>query len=299
MAPLDSDLFLGGESDICDTDIQNCEAKDVGTAIGDILTDYGWNQKAVAGILLHLSPDNERVAAGSFFLRGTEEKEYEVNAGKLWVDADMGVTVTIRLPSMDSFVFTDGGMTSDFLPGDEVVHYLHECREGAAPKPILTNNLREYGVGSFCLRLVCHPSKTSNTRNGIRIKYHVMIYPAGVGELRQMSRLVCNASWPGIKLGEGECVMLPTPTTPWGCPILPLLRPGVPFATAPQAPGGAALRHAIAGIMGRCGAPEVARSAASLAAKWERINSNEADFQPKLAPVTWPVATPPAPSTGE
>ena len=244
MAPLDSDLFLGGSSDICETDIQNCEAKDGGTAIGDILSDYGWKQKAVAGILLHLSPDNERVAAVSFFMRGAEEKEYEVNAGKLSVDADMGVNVTILLPTMDSFVFTDGGLTSDFLPGAEVIHYLHEIREGAVPRPILTNDLKEYGVGNFCLRLVCHPAKSSSTKNGVRIKYHVMIYPAGVGELRQMSRQVCDASWPGIKLGEGECAMLPTPTTPWGCPILPLLRPGVPFETVPTAPSRPVLRHA-------------------------------------------------------
>ena len=169
---------------------------------------------------------------------------------------------------------------------------MHEIREGAVPRPILTNDLKEYGVGNFCLRLVCHPAKSSSTKNGVRIKYHVMIYPAGVGELRQMSRQVCDASWPGIKLGEGECAMLPTPTTPWGCPILPLLRPGVP-------PSGPVLRHAIAGIVGRCGAPEAARSAASLAAKWEKLNKNEGDFQPKPAPVTWPAATPPAQSTGE
>ena len=60
----------------------------------------------------------------------------------------MRVNVKIRLPCLDSFTFTDGGLTSDFLPGDEVIHYLHELREGAAPKPIVSNDLEEWGVGS-------------------------------------------------------------------------------------------------------------------------------------------------------
>ena len=51
-----------------------------GEAIGDILKDFGWGGRAAGGILLHLSPDNERVAAGSFFMRGTEEREFEVMA---------------------------------------------------------------------------------------------------------------------------------------------------------------------------------------------------------------------------
>ena len=130
MALPDSELFQGSDQNICDTDIQNCETKDNREAITDILTDYGWNQRAVGGILLHLSLDNERIVASCFFMRGTEEKEYEVSAAKLWTEGDMRVNVTIRLPMLDSFVFSDGGLTSDFLPGDEVVHYLHELREG-------------------------------------------------------------------------------------------------------------------------------------------------------------------------
>ena len=68
------------------------------------------------------------------FTRGEEEKEFTINAGKVWVDAKMNVTITIRLPAMDSFTFSDGGLTSDFLSGEEVVHYLHENREGGGSK---------------------------------------------------------------------------------------------------------------------------------------------------------------------
>ena len=299
MPPLDRALFPGANSDISETDIQNCEAQNSGEAINDILKDYGWDGKPTGGILLHLSPDNARIAAGTFFTRGEEEKEYTINAGKVWVDGDMNVTITIRLPAMDSFNFSDGGLTSDFLPGEEVVHYLHENREGGAARPILSNDLARWGVGKFCLRLVCHLAKHSSLRNGAVLKYHVMIYPASSGALRLMSEHVSHASWPGIKLGDGELQLLPTPTTPWGCPLLPIMRPGVPFETAPQAPNAVALRHAIAGIMSRCGAPDAARSAASLAAKWEKLKTNSGDFNPKPAPVTWPATTPPPPDTGK
>ena len=134
MPPLDSALFPGANSEINETDIQNCEARNSGEAINDILTDYGWDGKPTGGILLHLSPDNARIAAGTFFTRGEEEKEFTINAGKVWVDAEMNVTITIRLPAMDSFTFSDGGLTSDFLSGEEVVHYLHENREGGGSK---------------------------------------------------------------------------------------------------------------------------------------------------------------------
>ena len=67
MPLLDSALFPGANSDISETDIQNCEARNSGEAINDILTDYGWEGKPTGGILLHLSPDNARIAAGTFF----------------------------------------------------------------------------------------------------------------------------------------------------------------------------------------------------------------------------------------
>ena len=86
MPPLDRALFPGANSDISETDIQNCEAQNSGEAINDILKDYGWDGKPTGGILLHLSPDNARIAAGTFFTRGEEEKEYTINAGKVWVD---------------------------------------------------------------------------------------------------------------------------------------------------------------------------------------------------------------------
>ena len=243
----------------------------MGTAVNDKLVDYGWGGRAAGCIVLYLSPDNERIAAGNLVLRGSEDTEFKLPASKFWADADLNVTVTIRLPSLDSFLFTDGGLTSDFLPDEETVHYFHVQQEGGAPKPILSNNLGQFGIGRFCLRLVCQIAKSSSVKNGVRLKFVVMLYPAALAALRQMSALVSRAEWPGLKLGEGELPLLPTPSAPWKCPILPLLRPAVSFEVMPTAPSSSTLRTAIAGIMGKCGVPESARSPTSLAAKWEKL----------------------------
>ena len=298
MPDLDGNLFLG-DNDICETDMFNCEANNNGSAVTNIFTDYGWGGRAACGILLHLSPNNDRVVSGCFITKGTESKDFKLEATKIWADADPSVTVTIVLPCLDSFNYSDGGLTSDFLPDDEVVHYFHVITDGGPPAPILTNDIQRFGLGRFCLRLVCHLAKTSSAKLGVKVKYTVMLYPAGLGELRKMSHLVSSASWPGLKLGEGECPLIPTPTATWGCPVLPILRPAVSFAASPAAPDSAALRHAISGIMRHCGLPEVARSPTSLASKWEKLVREPAGLTTRDPPTTWPAARAPAANTGK
>ena len=298
MPVLDAALFAG-QNRILETDISNCEVNNVGEDINDVLKDQGWAGGPVCCILLHLSPDNERVSHGVFLARGVDEKEFKVEVTKLWQDANIGVTLTVRMPELDSFVFSDGGLTSDLLPDQEVVHFYHETRDGGASAPILSTQLGEWGIGKFCLRLVCHASKNSSEGRGIMVKYYVMLFPGGRAQLEQMSAHVTNASWPGLKLGEGEMPMLPKPTRPWGCPVLPIIKPGIPFATRGRAPGSGVLRHCIAAVMSRSGAPDVSRSATSLAAKWEKTAKNPATFTTKEPPVTWPTPEALPAQTGE
>ena len=298
MPDLDGNLFLG-ESDIGETDMFNCEANNNGSAVTNIFTDYGWGGRAACGILLHLSPSNDRVVAGCFMTKGTEETDFKLAATKIWADADPSVTVTIVLPSLDSFGYSDGGLTSDFLPDDEVVHYFHVITDGGPPAPILTNDIKRFGLGRFCLRLVCHLAKNSNPKHGLKVKYTTMLYPAGVGELRNMSHLVSSASWPGLKLGEAECPMIPAPTTAWCCPELPIPRPAVSFTVATTPPSGAALRQAISGIMRRCALPEVARNPTSLATKWEKLVKEPGSLAAREPPTTWPEAKAPTANTGK
>ena len=297
MPGMDSAMF-GQPSDIADSDITNFEVDNIGEAVTDALAGQGWNGEPVGTVLLQLSPDNERVAAGNFCARGRDEREFKIRAEKAWLDADLSVTVTIRMPELDSFSFSDGGLTSDWLQDEEVVHYFHVTQEDGTARPILTPNLEEWGIGKFCLRLVCFPAKACSRKKGVVLKYFLMMYPASKTELTQMSPHTRSGSWPGLKLGEGEMAVLPRPSAPWGCPIVALLKPAVEFAQLAKAPSAAALRHAIACIMRRCGMPDVSRGATSLTSKWERFRTAPASFTTKEVPLVWPLPERPATAPG-
>ena len=297
MPNMDRSMFGQLES-ISNEDIANNEVENIGESVTTVLANHGWKGEPVGVILLQLSPDNERVASGQFSTRGRDEREFKMRAEKIWLDADLNVTVTIRMPELDSFVFTDGGLTSDWLPDDEVIHFYHGQQEEGAPRPIVTPTLDEWGIGRFCLRLVCYPAKTCSQEKGVVIKYFIMLYPASRAELTAMSPHTMNASWPGLKLGEGELALLPKPSSNWGCPAVALLRPAVPFSQLPKAPSSATLRHAIACIMRRCGAPDVSRGAQSLTAKWERFRNTPTSFATREAPLMWPQAARPPAAAG-
>ena len=165
MPDIDGDLFRGSGS-ISAQDAANCEVNNIGDAVTAVLADYGWNGEPAGCILLQLSADNEHVAAGSFLAQGSEEKEFVLDTSKIWQDANMGITLTVRLPELDSFAFNDGGLTSDFLPDEEMVHFFHATQEGGAARPILTADLAALGIGRFCIRLVCQLSKASTRERG-------------------------------------------------------------------------------------------------------------------------------------
>ena len=196
--------MFGQPVDITNSDITDYEIDNIGEAVTNVLRLQNWNGEPVGTVILHLSPDNEQVAAGNFHTRGREEKEFKIRAERAWLDADLSVTVTIRMPEMDSFSFSDRGLTSDWLQDEEVIHFFHVIQEDGTPRPILSPNLEEWGVGRFCLRLVCFPSKACSSEKGVVLKYFLMLYPASKAELNQMSPHTKSGSWPGLKLGEGE-----------------------------------------------------------------------------------------------
>ena len=81
MPSMDSAMF-GQPSDIADSDITNFEVDNIGEAVTDALAGQGWNGEPVGTVLLQLSPDNERVAAGNFCARGQDEREFKIRAEK-------------------------------------------------------------------------------------------------------------------------------------------------------------------------------------------------------------------------
>ena len=234
MPDLDKELFRGG-SEVKEEDLAKCEVNNLGEDVTNVLTSFDWEGGPAACILLQLTPDNERIAAGTLITRGRDEKEYTLDVSKVWQDANMGITLTIRLPELDSYTFTDGGMTSDFLPDEECIHFFHATKDSGASTPILSANLAQHGIGRFCTRLVCQPAKASSVERGIVIKYTCMLFPASRGELLQMTEQVSSGSWPGIRLGDGEMPLLPRPSVNWGCPVIPLIRPAIAFSVLGRA----------------------------------------------------------------
>ena len=126
MPELDSALFSGKLRPVTEDDLAKCEINNIGEDITNVLTSFGWEGEPTACVLLQLTADNERVAAGSLVTRGQADREFIIDAGKVWQDANMGVTLTIRLPELDSFSFSDRGTASDFLPDEECVHFFSQ-----------------------------------------------------------------------------------------------------------------------------------------------------------------------------
>ena len=82
MPELDKELFTG-RNEVKEEDLAKCEVNNVGEDITNVLTSFDWEGGPAACILLQLTPDNERIAAGMFITRGRDEKEYTLDASKI------------------------------------------------------------------------------------------------------------------------------------------------------------------------------------------------------------------------
>lgn len=260
--------------------------------IANILSEGGLNGGAACFVVLCLSPDNNRVDSGSFGAQGLEEREFRITASKVWQDAEPSISLTVRMPTMESFKFAEGGLTSDLVDDQELVHFFHRESEGQAPKPILDADLRNTGIGPFSVKLVCLPAASSGIKNGIRIKYQLMLFPSRRADLLKMSQHSNSPSWAGIKLCEGEMPMLPRATKAWGCPIFPLFRGGKPVVSIEDVPKGGLVRFAIAAIMGRCGAPDALKNGGAVESRWSKWVKSPSSFTTKPAPLSWPTVSP-------
>ncbi len=68
----------------------------------------------MASVGLILTADNRKVHKGFLVTRGKlETREFQLEARHIWKEASQNTTVTIKLPTVDVFQFSDGGMCSD------------------------------------------------------------------------------------------------------------------------------------------------------------------------------------------
>jgi hypothetical protein len=143
-------------------------------------------------------------------------------------------------------------------------------------------------VESFSVRLVCQLSKQASQAKGLLARYHVLIFPRSKQETLQEGSHARLGCLPGLKLCEGDLPLGPPPTQAWQCPLAPLTIPGTNYERLAVAPAAERLRIAIGAIMTKVTAPEICKTAATLAAKWEKLRRNPNDAVLKTPQINWP-----------
>jgi len=284
---IDPGLFTGID-DISGTDLVNGEIVNVADSVNSALKNFGWNGKAIGCLILELSQDNSEVTNAQFSVRGDfGEKELQIGASKLWQDANVDTVLTIRFPRPEAFVFPEG-LWSNMLEDSKTVHYYHMVKEGRAPQPINDADLEKWGIGRFCLQMVCCLSAASSVETGPVIKYKVLLFPTSKEKISEMGMVAKSAGLPGLKAWEGECPLGPRPQQAWRCPLAPLLLTGTPFEQLAESPGVEQLRYAIGRLMIRAAQPEICKNVSSLANKWEKIKKGGGIGSVKDPPLRWP-----------
>jgi len=289
MAPLDKSLFAGGGRP-SENDINKVLVNNFNTDTDNALKKFGWDgSSGAAAIGLVLSVDNDTVEKSVLVLRGElEQKTMWIEAAKIWPGASSDVSLAVRFPTAEIFGFADGGMASELVPQELVTHGIYRVREGKQPELLLDQDYEQAKVRGFSLRAMAALSKRSGARNGVVVKVTVLIFPEEKAAMLQRYEAAQQATWPGTRLLEAYLPLLPRPTTPWGCPVLPLILPGAPMEDGSELPDGAELHQAIGATLRTAIAPNTARTAAALVTKWERLRSNPGEMAAKEPETTWP-----------
>jgi hypothetical protein len=285
---LDKWFFAGGEK-IDGKDLARSEIQNTGACVDAALKLFKWSNSAIGCVVLHLSPDNRQILQGEFVTRGElDTKEVRIEATKLWPDADSDVSLVIKLPRADAFSFTEGGLWSDLIDDEELAVTFHEQEDGRAATVIQDADRAERGIERFCVRLVCQLSSKSSPTRGLLAKYHLLLFPRAKEAVLEQGAHAKLGSLPGLKLCEGEIPLGPPPSAQWQCPLVPFTIPGTAYEQLAVGPAPDKLRAAISAVMRKATAPEVCKSVATLAAKWEKLRRQPGDAGLKPPQVCWP-----------
>ncbi len=238
--------------------------------------------------------------AGAFMVRGpVDGRQVSIEAAKIWPGADTRAMLWLKFREGSIFTFSEGGMASDIIASENVEHSLVALADGWQPAPILAAQYEDWGWNNFCVRMLCHLSKKSSAKAGPVVSYTIILFPLGKEALLEKYELAQSAAWPGIRVAEGQLPMLPRARTPWGCPVIPLLRTGTPLEDGGRLPEGELLRAAISNIMEQQATAETGRTGSSVSAKWERLANNPEELTMKQGETPWPKTPLPTPAQGK
>ena len=257
-------------------------------------SQLGWEGQLIGAITIQLSEDGSLARRGVFNMLGKlADEPVTIPASKLWEKASRDITLTLTLPTADSFSFLDGGLASDYMDHDEVTYAISRGHT-----PVLPAQFDAHKIGEFSLRMIVHLSRGSNGRSGLAIKLTLLIFPLGADELRQETDAVQSPAWAGIKLLEAECGLFPgAPLNSWGCPVYPLLhraKESIQCTASTKE-----LHHAVAAVMCTASNPTACTSTVALKRFWTAMSADPEKAQPKPPHITWPQHERPPVSEGK
>jgi len=297
-----ANYFFSGRGSIPIDVAKALEVNGPGATTQAVLASAGWDGRLIAGVNIFLSPDNERVVNGSFFVLGhLSEDLVAFQAAKVWAGAAESVTMHLQPPPGEAIRFPSGRLHSEVLASSDMKFaFFKGGALGVAPAAVPEAEWEAHGLGDFSARLVCHVSKGTKHATGVLIRITLLLFPVGAETLVAMSELTAEAHWPGSKILECKCPLFPPPgLTAWGCPFLPVLWSGTPLADLPALPPAEELLRAIAAVMRTATCPESHISAVRLQARWDRIQRDPTFLQARTPALTWPESGRPATPQGE
>jgi hypothetical protein len=131
-------------------------------------------------------------------------------------------------------------------------------------------------------------AKSTSTQEGVCLATTILVYLGTEDGMVDKSTLVHKASWPGIKLAEGDISLRlqagkskeSMRGKALGCPVA-LIVSGVPWAAAPGPLKSNDIKSAIGALLAEGVDPDNSPLADSINRKWEKLTRTPGDLKPK------------------
>jgi hypothetical protein len=226
--------------------------------VEELLETHGWTGETNAIIGVKLTPDNTRVNSARPILVGAwGDGPIRIQAQKIWPAAADNLLLEVNLGDMALFRFPEGEMASHYIPGETAKNSIIISGQDGTQRAIEEDEREAAGIGNFCMRANCYMAKSTSTQEGVWLATTILIYPGTEDGMVDKSTLTHKASWPGIKLAEGDiCLRLQAGKNKeamrgktWGCPVAPAIVPGVPWTAAPGPLESGEIKRAIGGLL--------------------------------------------------
>lgn len=265
--------------------------------VEELFEAHGWEGEASGAVGLRLSPDNTKIRAARLLLGGSwGEGPVTIQAQKIWPTAGENLVLEIAINDMSMFKFPEGEMASNYVAGNTTKHVIKTTSQDGATKAVEEAEHTILNVGDFCMRAVCSLAKSSSVKYGVWLTTNILVFPGTVASLVDKSPLAHKASWPGIKMAEGDIILRPQAGRAreamkgkaWGCPIGPAIVPGVPWMAAPGPLEAAEVRRAIGSLLNEGVLPDASLSAEAVNKKWEKLVRAPGDLKLKKPGLSWP-----------